>query len=58
MEKFLDNINSSVIEIVTSINNMSDQIESQATVTVEINNSTENIHGMSGRLLTLIQQLN
>lgn len=58
IEQILEDINSSVIEIVTSINNMSGKIQSQATVTEEINSSTENIHGMSGRLLTLIQQLN
>lgn len=58
IESILEDINSSVIEIVTSINNMSDKIQSQAIVTEEINTSTENIHGMSGRLLSLIQQLN
>ena len=58
IEKILGDINSSVQNIVTSINNMSDKIQSQAAVTEEINNSTENIHGMSGRLLSLIRQLN
>ncbi|CAM4024411.1 methyl-accepting chemotaxis protein [Lederbergia lenta] len=58
IENILDDINSSVRSIVISINNMSNKIQSQAAVTEEINNSTENIHGMSGRLLTLIQQLN
>lgn len=57
IEKIIEDINSSVQSIVNSINNMSDKIQSQAAVTEEINNTTENIHGMSSRLLTLIQQI-
>nr|WP_309101398.1 PAS domain-containing protein [Fredinandcohnia onubensis] len=57
IEKIIDDINSSVESIVNSINNMSGKIQSQAAVTEEINYTTENIHGMSGRLLSLIQQL-
>ncbi|MEH7386084.1 PAS domain-containing protein [Bacillus sp. JJ1521] len=57
IEKIIEDINSSVQSIVISINNMSDKIQSQAAVTEDINNTTENIHGMSNRLLTLIQQL-
>lgn len=58
IEEILDQINSSVQSIATSVNHMSDKIQSQASATEEINSSTEAIHGMSGRLLTLIQQLN
>ncbi|RLL46716.1 PAS domain S-box protein [Oceanobacillus piezotolerans] len=58
IEKILDDINTSVLNIVTSMNKMSDRIQSQAGVTEEINSTSENIHDMSGKLLTLIQQLN
>lgn len=58
IEEILDQINSSVQSIATSVNHMSDKIQSQATATEEINSSTEAIHGMSGRLLELIQQIN
>ncbi|MEH7238516.1 methyl-accepting chemotaxis protein [Bacillus sp. JJ1562] len=57
IEKIIDDINSSVESIVNSITNMSGKIQSQAAVTEEINHTTENIHGMSGRLLSLIKQL-
>ncbi|MEH7226454.1 PAS domain-containing protein [Bacillus sp. JJ1566] len=56
IEKIIEDINSSVENIVKSINNMSGKIQSQAVVTEEINHTTENIHDMSGRLLSLIQQ--
>ncbi|WP_068677469.1 methyl-accepting chemotaxis protein [Oceanobacillus sp. Castelsardo] len=58
VEKILEDINSSVRNIVTSINTMSDKIQSQAAVTEEINSTTKNIHGMSGSLLSLIKKLN
>lgn len=58
IEEILNDVNLSVREIVSSITNMSEQIHSQATVTEQINSSTENINDMSGRLLTLIRQLN
>ncbi|WP_249871546.1 methyl-accepting chemotaxis protein [Oceanobacillus saliphilus] len=58
IEEILDDIHTSVWNIVASITNMSEKIQSQAAVTEEINSATENIHGMSGRLLSLIQQLN
>lgn len=57
IEKILEDINSSVRSIVKSINNMSHKIQSQAAVTEEINSTTENLHGMSGRLLSLIEKL-
>ena len=57
IEKIIEDINSSIENIVKSINNMSGKIQSQAAVTEEINHTTENIHGMSGRLLSLIQQI-
>ena len=37
---------------------MSDKIQSQAAVTEEINSTTEDLHGMSERLLSLIESLN
>lgn len=57
IEKIIEDINTSVRNIVLSINKMSEKVQSQAAVTEEINNSTENIHEMSGRLLSLIQEL-
>jgi methyl-accepting chemotaxis protein len=57
IEKIIEDINKSVRDIVLSINKMSEKIQSQAAVTEEINSSTENIHEMSGRLLSLIQKL-
>lgn len=58
IDDILDDINVAVGKIVTSINSMSGKIQSQAAVTEEINSATEEIQGMSGRLLTLIQKLN
>lgn len=57
IESILEDIKTSVGHIVTSINHMSAKIQAQAAVTEEINSSTENIHHMSGRLLSLAQKI-
>lgn len=57
IEEVLEAINASVRTIITSINNMNEKIQSQAAVTEEINSTTENIHGMSGKLLHLIENI-
>ncbi|MHA6252514.1 methyl-accepting chemotaxis protein [Oceanobacillus sp. CAU 1775] len=58
IEKILEDISDAVLNIVTSINNMSDKIQSQAVVTEEINATTDHINVMSGKLLELMKEIN
>lgn len=55
VEQILDHINTSVLKIVSSIDIMSDKIQTQADVTKQINTTTVNINEMSAQLLELIQ---
>ena len=57
IEQILEAINQSVLKIVSSIDTMSNKIQTQASVTEEINNTTETINEMSAQLLVLIQNL-
>lgn len=57
IEQILEDINQSVLKIVSSIDTMSNKIQTQAAVTEEINNTTENINDMSAQLLVLLQNL-
>jgi len=57
IEQILEDINQSVLKIVSSIDTMSNKIQTQASVTEEINNTTETINEMSAQLLVLIQNL-
>lgn len=57
IEEILSEINTSVESIIKSINHMGGKVQSQAVITDDINQATENINGMSERLLRLIEQL-
>lgn len=57
IEEILSEINTSVESIIKSITHMGGKVQSQAIITDEINRATENINGMSDRLLRLIEQL-
>lgn len=58
IEDILDTIKESVLKIVSSIETMSDKVQTQATITHDIDQKTHTINRSSKELLHLIKQLN
>ncbi|QII81943.1 hypothetical protein [Jeotgalibaca arthritidis] len=58
IELILNTVNESVLQIVDSINTMTDKINNQASVSEEINSTTDIINERANQLLTFIQHLN
>lgn len=58
IESILDTIKESVLEIVMSIETMSDKVQTQATLTKDIDQKTDIINQGSEELLLMIKQLN